>query len=59
MPYPINSAQQFEKENDAVFYTDVFKAPVIPYRPVHDDEGKPSRKIWYKYDKIWTLSLLK
>ena len=41
-PYGIPTAQEFEK--DAIYYDEVFEAPVIPWATELDDNGKRTRK---------------
>ena len=51
-PYPTDSVQEFEeRKSDIIYYDTVFKPPVIPFRPVVDDEGKTvGRRTMFKYD---------
>ena len=49
IPYGIWSAQIFEKEVDVVYYDKVYKPPIIPWATELDDEGKHTRKTFYKY----------
>ena len=49
MPYGIRSVQVFQKEVDAVYYDKVYKTPIIPWTTELDDEGKRTRKTFYKY----------
>ena len=51
-PYPTGGVQEFEeRKSDTIYYESVFKAPVIPCRPLGDDNGKTIlRKTLNKYD---------
>ena len=49
IPYGIWSAQIFEKEVDVVYYDKVYKPPIIPWATELGDEGKHTRKTFYKY----------
>ena len=51
-PYPTGGVHRFEeRKSDTIYYESVFKAPVIPYRSLGDDNGKTIlRKTLNKYD---------
>ena len=49
LPFGVRLAQDLEKEADAVYYDEVYKAPIIPWATELDDQGKRTRKTFYKY----------
>ena len=48
-PYGIRVALQFEKKFDAVYYDEIYEAPVRPWATELDDDGNRTRKTFYKY----------
>ena len=47
--YGIRYAQEFENDVDAVAYSEVFEAPIIPRSTQLDRDGKRTRKTLYMY----------
>ena len=49
MPYGVNFSQELEKAVDAVWYYQVYPAPVVPRKTEFDQDGNRSRKDLYTY----------